>query len=395
VPRAAAGAEIDIFSGGDDGDCGYQFEKGRQYVVFTQQENEGRLFATICNGTRLASDGRALIPQLRAMRNGAHVASVFGILHRADPPFLAPADDPDDPLPRIALKLRSKDDRFSTSTGPDGVYSFYDVHAGEYSFTANLPVRMELSQKTLTGGLPAFKIPNGACYEYDVDALPTGHIRGSVLGPDGKPLPVASIELYRAGQYDDSRPGLWAFQGAKGVFDFDHVGPGEYVLVFNRMNRVDPNAPFPRSFYPGVLGAADAQPIKLKDGEQLMKLTMKLGKGYPTRIVRVGVKWEHGKPPGDVTVMAQADQGENPAVRKISEDQYEFTLLESAHYTISAWEDLLPQQAPAHKTGSECVVPAKIESAPVAVDGSDPDTKQVTISFSAVECGKQESATSQ
>ena len=38
---------------------------------------------------------------------------------------------------------------------------------------------------------------------------------------------------------------------------------------------------------------AGAEPIKLKDGQQLMKLTMKLGKGYPTRMVRVGVKWEH------------------------------------------------------------------------------------------------------
>ena len=46
-----------------------------------------------------------------------------------------------------------------------------------------------------SGGLPPFKIPNEACYEYDVDALPTGHIRGSVLGADGKPLEVASIDV--------------------------------------------------------------------------------------------------------------------------------------------------------------------------------------------------------
>ena len=117
---------------GDDGDCGYRFKQGEQYVVFTQQEVDGKLFATICNGTRPASEGIALIPQLRAMRNGQRVASVFGVLRRSDPPFLAPPDDPDDPLPRIALRLRSRDDRFSTSTGPNGVYTFYDVHAGEY-----------------------------------------------------------------------------------------------------------------------------------------------------------------------------------------------------------------------------------------------------------------------
>ena len=173
--------EIDVFAGGDDGDCAYRFKTGEKYVVFTQAETEGRLFATICNGTRPVEDGRALIPQLRAMGRGQRIASVFGVLHRTDPPFLAPEDDPYDPLENIPLKLRSTEDRFQTSTNRDGVYSFYDVHAGQYIFSANLPAKMELSQKTLTGGLPPFKIPNDACYEYDVDALPTGHIRGSVL----------------------------------------------------------------------------------------------------------------------------------------------------------------------------------------------------------------------
>jgi len=272
-------AKIDIFSGGDDGDCGYRFQRGQQYVVFTHQGTDNRLFATICSGTRPVAAARALLPQLRAMRNGQRVASVFGVLRRSEPPFLALPEDPDEPLANVSLKLRSRDDRFETSSDSDGVYSFYDVHAGEYSFTALLPVRMELTRKSLTGGLPPFKIPNGACYEYDVDALPTGHIRGSVLGRGGKPLPLASVELYRAGTYDDSRPGLWGFQGAQGVFDLDHVGPGDYVLVFNRANRMDPNAPFLRAFYPGVADLNDARPIKLKDGQQLLNVNMQVGGG--------------------------------------------------------------------------------------------------------------------
>ena len=168
-------AEIDVFAGGDDdGDCGYRFKKGTQYVVFTQTETEDRLFATICNGTRPASDARALLPQLRAMGKGQRVASVFGVLRRSDPPFLAPADDPEDPLVNIPLKLRSHEDRFQTSTGPNGVYTFYDVHAGEYSFTAGLPARTELTQKIAHRWPAAFQDPNEACYEYDVVALPTG-----------------------------------------------------------------------------------------------------------------------------------------------------------------------------------------------------------------------------
>jgi len=374
-------AEIDVFAGGDDADCAYRFKSGQQYVVFTHQGNDGHLYATICSGTRPAGEARALIPQLRAMRRGQRVASVFGILRRSEPPFLALPDDPDEPLKNISLKLRSKDDRFETSSNSDGVYSFYDVHAGTYNFTARLPVRMELTRKSLTGGLPPFKIPNGACYEYDVDALPTGHIRGSVFGQDGKPLPLASVELYRAGTYDVSRPGLWAYQGAEGAFDLDHIGPGEYILVFNRANRLDPNAPFPRAFYPGVDDISEALPIKLKDGQQLLKVNMQLKDGYPTHLLHVQVKWQGEHPPGSVTVTAKADQGENPSAEKLGGDVYGFTLLESARYTISAWEDLTPRRVAPSRAKQDCSAPARIDAAPVTVSGSDEDTKEITLTL--------------
>jgi hypothetical protein len=381
--------ELDVFSGGDDGDCAFRFQKGEQYIVFTSKADDGRLFATICNGTRLAAEGRALIPQLRAMRNGQRVASVFGVLRRSDPPLLERTDDPDDPLPHIKLKLRSKDDRFATSTGNDGVYTFYDVHAGEYIFSADLPARFDFTQKTLHGGLPPFRIPNGACYEYNVNALPTGKIRGSVLGPDKKPLRTASVEIYRAGRYEDSRPGLWAFQGSKGEFEFDHIGPGEYILVFNRTNRLDPNSPFPRTFYPGSRGVSGAKIIKLKDGQQLLKADIHLRGGYPTRAIRVRLEWPEGRPPGEVTVMAKADQGENPAAEKLAEGFYQFSLLESAHYTISAWEDLDPQRVVARRSGNDCIVPARIDSDPFSLDGSDTTWTDITLTFRNPGCTKQ------
>lgn len=408
VDERFAGAdspEIDIFSGGDDGDCGYPFKKDWQYVVFTHPGTDGRLFATICSGTRPASDARALLPQLRAMRTGGRIASVFGVLRRADPPFLAlppdptsdppgeslahPPANPDAPLANVSLHLRSRDDRFETSTDSHGVYSFYDVHAGAYRFTARLPARMELTQKTLSGGLPPFKIPNGACYEYNVDALPTGHIRGSVLGPDGKPLALASVELYRAGGYAGTRPGLWGFQGAKGVFDFDHIGPGRYVLVYNRTNRMDPNSPFPRAFYPGVTDLGDARPIKLRDGQQLLNVNFKLARGYPTRQLRVRLKWQGPRPPGGVTVMARADQGDNPAAQIVRDGLYQFTLLESANYTISAWEDLAPRRAASRRGDPDCALPGRIDAPSVAVSGSDPATQEVTLLFSLPSCTAQ------
>jgi hypothetical protein len=381
-------AEIDIFSGGDDADCGYKFTRGGQYLVYTSQGTDGHLYATICNGTRTAAEGLALIPQLRAMRDGRQVASVFGVLRRSDPPFLSPPDDPDDPVALTSLKLRSSLDRFQSNTDQNGVYSFYDVHEGEYNFTADLPEGTELTQKTIIGALPPFRIPDGACYEYNVNALPTGHIRGTVSGPDGKPLGIASLELFRKGTYDEKKPGYWGFQGMKGVFDFDHVGPGEYVLVYNRTNRKNPNSPFPRMFYPGVADIADAETIVLKEGERLQKIDMKLDSGFPVRNARVRLKWTGPMPDGSVTVAAKADHGENPAASHIDEAVYAFPLFPGTNYTISAWEDVTPGRAPGPRKKGQppCYLPAKLQADPVTVSGSDADTAEITLTFPKPEC---------
>jgi hypothetical protein len=383
-----AAASVDVFTGGDDGDCGYRFKSGAQYLVFTHEGPDGHLYSTICDGTRPAADARALIPQLRAMRDGQHVASIFGILRQVDPPFLDPPDEPDPPLSHVTVRLRSRWDRFETGTDARGVYSLYDVHAGTYHFSARLPARMELTERHLAIGLRPVRIPAGACYEYDVDAVPTGQIRGSVLGADGKPLPLASVELYRQDNYSSDRPGLWGFQGPKGFFDFDHIGPGRYILVFNRANSLNPNSPFPRTFYPGVADFSEAKPIVLKDGGRNLTLKLKLSRRLPTRRLRVRVAWAGPRPLGTVTVMAQADRGDNPAAQKIGANLYEFTLLEASSYTISAWQDLVPQRISTRRGSSTCAIPARINAPQLSIPAADSPIKQITLTFPSLGCGK-------
>jgi len=57
------------------------------------------------------------------------------------------------------------------------------------------------------------------------------------------------------------------------------------------------------------------------------------------------------------------------------------TLLESARYTISAWEDLTPRRAAPSRGKQDCPAPARIDAAPVTVSGSDEDTKEITLTL--------------
>ena len=109
-------AELDVFSGGDDGDCGYRFRRASSmWSSRTRARRIGCSRRSAAARDRRAKRRRCL-PQLRAMRTGQRVASVFGVLRRSEPPFLSLPDDPDEPLPNVSLKLRSRDDRFETSS---------------------------------------------------------------------------------------------------------------------------------------------------------------------------------------------------------------------------------------------------------------------------------------
>jgi hypothetical protein len=87
--------------------------------------------------------------------------------------------------------------------------------------------------------------------------------------------------------------------------------------------------------------------------------------------------------------MAKAGDGTaNPAAEKIADGLFEFPLLASGRYTVSAWEDLDPQRASAGR-GPNCTIPARIDAGPVSVDAADQSINEITLTFAAVECSKE------
>jgi hypothetical protein len=178
--------EIDIYSGRGGGDCSYHFEQGEEYIVFPYKISDGHLFATICSPTRPVNLAAALLPELRAMRDHQRVASLYGFLRSAEQPYTSVTDDGvGEPLANTRVELHSDDHVFVSKTDPNGAYAFYGVSGGEYRIMADLPANLEIAQAILADPPPPLALPENACYEYDIWALPTGRIRGRVLGKGG------------------------------------------------------------------------------------------------------------------------------------------------------------------------------------------------------------------
>jgi len=370
--------EIDVYSGRGGADCSYHFQQGQQYLVSPYRNTDGRLFATICSITRPVELAQALLPQMRAMRDHQRVASLFGILRSAEEPYGSVTDDIlGKPLPNARVELRSEGRVFDAMTDSGGAYAFYGVPDGEYQIAAELPKNLELAQMILSEPLPPIKLPGQACYEYDVSAYPTGSIQGRVLGPDGKPLAYASLELFRPEKYPPKQPSLGWMESQdrqKGYFEFTHVGPGDYILVYNNSDRVSTDEPFPRTFYPGVSDLMKAGRIHVEAGAHVANADIRVAGGKSTRPVKVKLITEGGKLPDIHYVETHGEDGSTLSEQEVSPAVYEILLFKDVRYKM-------------HGEGFCSATSKNMQTETVEVDGGDIGVSEITLIFRGVGCG--------
>ncbi len=369
--------EIDIYSGRGGGDCSYHFQLGEAYFV-NPHGNNGQFFATICSNTQPAADAGALISELRARRDGKPYASVYGVLRRTQQPYAwTISDGYDRPLPETTVELRSPNRTFSAQTDKNGVYRFYELPVDTYHFAATLPANLELAQTILSDPLPPITVPENACYQQDLDALPTGRIRGRVISPDGLPLKNADVALFRADRYKEADMGWWEYQDEeKGHFEFEHVSPGKYIVVFHNSNRPDPDMPYPRTFYPASPDLKSAMPITIEEGQQVLNADIHVTGGPATRALTVRVQWTDNPTPDDVFVSAQAADGSQTFAKKLSAGLFQIIVFRGVRYTIYAQQD-----CGLRWEGNIGTPIGRRETERIEVDGSDDRTPDVSLSL--------------
>lgn len=376
----AENKEVDVYSGRGGADCSYHFKQGQQYLVFPYRGSDSRLFATICSPTRPVGEAQAILSQLRAMRDHQRVASVYGILRSTQQPYASVSDDLlGQVLSNTRIELRSEDKTFVAVTDSNGAYAFYGVPDGEYHFAGELPEHLEFAQEILGGPLPPLKLPAHACFETDLTALPTGRIRGRVLGPDGKPLAFAAVDLFRRDKYTAEVPnGGWyeAQDRDKGHFEFQNVGHGDYVLVYNKAGRMDADNPYPRTFYPGVTDLKSAKIIHLEAGEKFDDADIKVAGGRPTREITVRLVAETGELPDINYVEGKGSDSRSTTEQEVSPGVYSISILKGVRYDF-------------HGQGYCSATNKESTTESVQVNSSDDSATEFTLTFRGAGCPRK------
>ena len=364
------------------------FKLGEPYLVFATScywagAPKGCLATIVCSHSRNLKYAEALVGQLRAEKNGARVAAVYGTLrHRLGSGEETVTGDYWRPMPHVVVRLRADKKSYETRTDESGVYAFHRIPPGKYQISADLQPNMELGEQAGNGPVPSIELPRRSCFENDLYALPTGRITGRIIGPDGKQLRSANAELYTLSQYREGRPGLQVFQGEGRPlqkwkpFQFFHLPAGDYVLVFNSADKQYPDAPFPRTFYPHASDVESAEVIHLAEGQQILNADIQVSNPFPTREITLRLAW-NGRRPKDYyspQVFAAASKGMDPYPFQEGQDTYSLHVLLNAQYAIRA--EAFCQMGTTGKT----------ETSAITIDASDQLVSEATLTFDKGEC---------
>ena len=185
------------------------------------------------------------------------------------------------------------------STDAQGVFRFADVAPGSYKLTADKTGFLAGGYGEVEADDPPSLLTIGAgdgLPDLTLKLSPAGSISGRVLDVDGEPLPGRQVTLWtkhRKRNSEPNRPADDTTTNLAGEYRFDGMLPGIYYISTEqqatglssaRQLPVDHDG-HPsklhdlKTFYPGVLRLAEAQAIRLGNGQDLPDLEVRVQRG--------------------------------------------------------------------------------------------------------------------
>jgi Carboxypeptidase regulatory-like domain/Tissue inhibitor of metalloproteinase len=132
------GNDVEILTGMGGGDCGYNFEKGRKYLVYAS-EYRGRLHAGICSRTRLLSEAAE---DLSYFSNLPPENSGFNIRVKVFQRLPAVRDNANyevTPIERVKITAEGDGLKYEGVTNRAGEFEFKNLPAGKYKVSSDIP----------------------------------------------------------------------------------------------------------------------------------------------------------------------------------------------------------------------------------------------------------------
>jgi hypothetical protein len=278
--KGVSGAEVEVFTGQGDSDCGYGFEQGKRYVVYAYRGSESDRLATgICSRTALASKANEDLQFLNGLVKARSGGRIYGQVTQYIGDRQYEGTRAVRNLSGVTVTIEGQGYRLEVITDGKGKYEITGVQPGEYEISAQLPEQFgvigpEGMPDDKHGSYKSSKVKVGdkGCAKADLAVFFDGRISGVVRDSENRPIPEMSIELIKFETLGDSHINPKYFTAEtdeEGRYEFRMVQPGRYVVGINIASLPDERYSDTRTFYPGVSDLSKAQVIEIGEGTKL------------------------------------------------------------------------------------------------------------------------------
>ena len=169
--------------------CDYDFQPGRQYLIYARRTAEGRWTTSMCTGTKPLEDAAADLDYLATIPGAEPTGRVYGSVERT---VANPADRSTSttvPAAGVQVALVSGASRITTRTDKEGKIDV-QVPPGQYTIAPVVPETVRVYGHPFQASVPA-----RGCASVHFSLIANGRIEGRVVRPDGTPVPNTAVNV--------------------------------------------------------------------------------------------------------------------------------------------------------------------------------------------------------
>jgi hypothetical protein len=324
--------EIVIETGLGGGDCGYDFQHGRDYIVYASNEPGGAFSTVVCSPTRpveKAADDLKYFHQLADASPTAEIRVTAFDAHggRAELPVLK----------GVRVTIDGPGIHESSITDAAGRQIFSGLPPGEYRVDGLLD-----GYATVDYVRPV-RVASKGCAEFALPLKLDRMVSGRIFGKDGQPASGVTIEAVpMRPRHENDFPNAAdaATTDGNGRYELRGLTTGDYYLGISLSRSPTLENPYTRWLYPGVEDPGSAGIVHISDKPEVVRFDLTLPDAQHERLIQGTVVWPDGRLAEGVNIFIEDPrwpwQTSTVAAGTDNEGRFTAHVLDGTRYRIHA-----------------------------------------------------------